>query len=146
MKVYGLVGENIEYSFSKKYFTERFQNTNALDCTYENFDIVTIADFPNLVQNHSDLMGLNVTIPYKETVIPYLGELSKKATQIGAVNVIRFKKNGKLKGYNSDYYGFKKALRPLLQPHHKKALFKTFSESSFCEASLPMRCMTSPVI
>ena len=65
---------------------------------------------------------MNVTIPYKETVIPFLDKLSKKATQIGAVNTIKITKKGKLKGYNTDYYGFKKSLKPLLQPHHKKAL------------------------
>ena len=122
MKVYGLIGKNIAYSFSKKYFTERFANTNAADCIYENFDIASINEFSTVLQSHPDLAGLNVTIPYKETVIPYLDFLSKKAMAIGAVNVIRFKKNGKLKGYNSDYYGFRKALKPLLQIHHQNAL------------------------
>ncbi len=122
MKVYGLVGKNIDYSFSKKYFTERFENTNAIDCEYRNFDIATIDDFCALTKNNPDIAGLNVTIPYKESVIPFLDSLSKKAAAIGAVNVIRFKKNGHLKGYNSDYFGFKKAIKPLLQPHHKKAL------------------------
>lgn len=122
MKVYGLIGKNIDYSFSKKYFTERFTNTNATDCNYQNFDIDSIADFPNVILQNPDLMGLNVTIPYKETIVPYLDCLSKKATQIGAVNVIRFTKKRKLKGYNSDYYGFKKSLESILQPHHQKAL------------------------
>ena len=122
MKVYGLIGKNIGYSFSKKYFTERFANTNAADCIYENFDLASIDDFSAVIQSHSDLAGLNVTIPYKEAVMPHLHLLSKKAMAIGAVNVIRFKKNGVLKGYNSDYFGFKKALKPLLQDHHKKAL------------------------
>ena len=70
----------------------------------------------------SDLKGLNVTIPYKETVIPFLDKLSKKAVVIGAVNTIKITKKGKLKGYNTDFYGFQKSLEPLLQPHHKKAL------------------------
>lgn len=122
MKNYGLIGKNISYSFSQKYFTERFANTNATDCVYENFDIDEISDFPALMQNNPDLMGLNVTIPYKESIIPYLDSLSKKATQIGAVNVVRFTKKRKLKGYNSDYYGFKKSLETILLPHHKKAL------------------------
>lgn len=122
MKVYGLVGENIAYSFSKKYFTDRFANTNADDCIYENFDLQSIEDFPKLIQDNPNIVGLNVTIPYKETIIPYLDSLSKKATQIGAVNVIRFTKKGKLKGYNSDYFGFKKTIKPLLQAHHKRAL------------------------
>lgn len=119
---YGLIGKNISYSFSKKYFTEKFALVNLTDCTYENFDLQTITEFPKLIAENPDLKGLNVTIPYKEAILPYLDKLSKNAAQIGAVNVIRFTKKGKLKGYNSDYYGFMKSLAPLLQPHHKKAL------------------------
>ena|SRR6476620_8201818 len=120
-KQFGLVGKNIDYSFSRQYFTERFRKDN-LDYSYENFDIPEITAFPEIVSNNPNLAGLNVTIPYKEAIVPFLDKLSKKATAIGAVNVIRFTKNQKLKGYNSDYYGFKKSLAPLLQPHHKKAL------------------------
>lgn len=119
---FGLIGKNISYSFSKKYFTEKFALGNLEGYVYENFDVQSIEEFPKLITENPDLKGLNVTIPYKEEIIPYLSKLSKKATQIGAVNVIRFTKNGKLKGYNSDYYGFKKSLQTLLQPHHKKAL------------------------
>lgn len=119
---FGLVGKNISYSFSKKYFTEKLASGQLDDCRYENFDLPSVEEFPNLISSNPDLKGLNVTIPYKEAVIPYLNKLSKTATQIGAVNVIRFTKKGKLKGYNSDYYGFMKSLEPLLQPHHKKAL------------------------
>lgn len=122
MKVYGLIGRNIGYSFSKQYFTDRFANTNAEDCRYENFDLQTIDEFPAIIKQQTDLAGLNVTIPYKESIIPYLDSLSAKARKIGAVNVIRFTKKGKLKGYNSDYYGFKKSVEPLLQPYHQKAL------------------------
>jgi shikimate dehydrogenase len=121
-KQYGLVGRNISYSFSKKYFSEKFQNNNLTDHSYENFDLQEITEFPLIIKNNPDLAGLNVTIPYKETVIPFLDTLSKKAKKIGAVNTIRFTKNGKLKGYNTDWYGFSKALLPLLKPHHKKAL------------------------
>jgi len=121
-KKFGLIGKDISYSFSKKYFTDKFSQPLFNDCVYENFDIPSIEEFPNIIKNNPDLKGLNVTIPYKEAVIPYLDKLSEKATQIGAVNVIRFTKKGKLKGYNSDWYGFKKTLEPLLQPHHKKAL------------------------
>jgi shikimate dehydrogenase len=102
---FGLLGRNISYSFSKGYF-----------------DISEINYFTELVKNNPDLKGLNVTIPYKEQVIPFLDKLSKKAALIGAVNTIKFTKSGKLKGYNTDYYGFKKSLEPLLEPHHKKAL------------------------
>lgn len=129
---FGLIGKNISYSFSKKYFTEKFAMGNLEGYAYENFDIQTIEEFPAVIKNNPDLKGLNVTIPYKETIIPYLDKLSKNATKIGAVNVIRFTKKGtraegernevKLKGYNSDFYGFMKSLEPLLQPHHKKAL------------------------
>jgi shikimate dehydrogenase len=119
---YGLIGKNISYSFSKKYFTDKFALGNLDDCFYENFDIQTIEEFPTIIAGNPDLKGLNVTIPYKEAIIPYLNKLSKSAALIGAVNVIRFTKKGNLKGYNSDYYGFMKSLEPLLQPHHKKAL------------------------
>ena len=115
-KGFGLIGKGIGYSFSKKYFTERFDNDDALNCSYHNFDIANINLFPQLISDHPELSGLNVTIPYKETIVPFLEKLSPNAALIGAVNVIRFTKKGKLKGYNSDYYGFKKSLKPLLRP------------------------------
>lgn len=121
-KRFGLLGRNISYSFSKGYFTEKFANENFGGYSYENFDIASIDEFPEVIRNNKDLKGLNVTIPYKETIIPYLQKLSKKATQIGAVNTIKITKKGNLKGYNTDYFGFKKSLEPLLQSHHKKAL------------------------
>jgi shikimate dehydrogenase len=121
-KKFGLIGKDISYSFSKKYFTEKFSKELFDDCTYENFDIPNIEEFPNVLKDNPDLKGLNVTIPYKEAIIPFLDTMSDKAFRIGAVNVIRFTKKGNLKGYNSDWYGFKKTLEPLLQPHHKKAL------------------------
>lgn len=121
-KKFGLLGSNISYSFSKKYFTEKFSNELFEDTIYENFDIQTLEEFPTILKNNPDLKGMNVTIPYKETIIPYLDTLSEKAYKIGAVNVIRFTKKGNLKGYNSDWYGFMKSLEPLLQPHHSKAL------------------------
>lgn len=119
---FGLIGKNISYSFSKKYFTEKFALSNLDDCTYENYDLNSIEEFQTILKNNPDLKGLNVTIPYKEAIIPYLDKISKTAEKIGAVNVIRFTKKGKLKGYNSDYYGFMKSLKPLSKQHHKKAL------------------------
>ena len=119
---YGLIGKDIAYSFSKKHFTDKFVLGNLDDCSYDNFDIQTIEDFPNILTENPDLKGLNVTIPYKEKILPYLNKLSPSAAQIGAVNVIRFTKKRNLKGYNSDYYGFMKSLKPLLESHHKKAL------------------------
>ncbi len=120
-RLFGLVGKNIGHSFSRRYFTGRFARDNAPDA-YVNFDLADISEFPEMLKQHPDLAGLNVTIPYKEAVIPYLDHMSKKAAQIGAVNTIRFTRSGKRKGYNTDWYGFKKSLEPLLQPHHKKAL------------------------
>ena len=121
-KQYGLVGKNIGYSFSKAYFAEKFERENYKKLTYENFDIQEIFEFPGILKNNPDLQGLNVTIPYKEVVIPFLDKMSKNALKIGAVNTIKFTSSGKTKGYNTDFYGFKKSLKPLLNPHHKKAL------------------------
>jgi shikimate dehydrogenase len=119
---FGLIGKNISYSFSKAHFTKKFEDLNLPDYSYENIDFQDISEFEVYLQKNQNFRGLNVTIPYKETIIPFLDELSTKAAKIGAVNTIRFTKNGKLKGYNTDYYGFQKALKPLLQVHHKKAL------------------------
>ncbi len=121
-KRFGLLGRNINYSFSKGYFTDKFKKENLENCSYENFDIQEITAFSEIIEKNADIKGMNVTIPYKQTVIPYLHKLSKKAAKIGAVNTIKFTKKGKLKGYNTDYYGFMKSLTPLLQAHHKKAL------------------------
>jgi shikimate dehydrogenase len=107
MKTYGLIGYPLEHSFSGKYFTEKFEKENIQDCTYHLFPIETIQDFEQLKKQ--DIAGLNVTIPYKEQIIPYLDELDEHAKAIGAVNVIQFK-NGATKGYNSDYFGFKNSL------------------------------------
>jgi len=120
---FGLVGKNISYSFSKGFFNEKFQNLNLLlDYSYENLDFQTIEQFPEYIKQNPSISGLNVTIPYKEAIIPYLDKLSKKAIEIGAVNTIKITKSGKLKGFNTDYLGFKKSLEPLLNTSHKKAL------------------------
>lgn len=121
-KQFGLVGKNIAYSFSKKYFSDKFSTEYFEGCSYINFDIQTLEEFPSIIKNNPDLKGLNVTIPYKESVLPFLNKISKKATQIGAVNVIKITKKGNLKGFNSDYYGFGKSLKTILKPHHKNAL------------------------
>ncbi|MDO1500022.1 shikimate dehydrogenase [Winogradskyella maritima] len=118
---FGLVGKNIDYSFSRGYFAQKFK-TEALPHSYVNFDLNHIEDIITVFESTENLKGLNVTIPYKETIIPYLDRLSKKAKAIGAVNTIRFTKTGKRIGYNTDCYGFKKALKPHLKSHHKKAL------------------------
>ena len=118
---FGLVGKSISYSFSKKYFTQKFSELGLDDHSYENFDLETIAEFYGLMANHPDIKGLNVTIPYKEAVLPYLDQVSKEAKKIGAVNTIRMTKNG-LKGYNTDVYGFRKSIEPYLRDHHKNSL------------------------
>lgn len=118
---YGLVGKNIAYSFSEGYFAQKFKTLGLNGHSYKNFDLSRIEDFQELIAHTEDLKGLNVTIPYKEAIIPYLHSLDKKAKKIGAVNTIRFTKKG-LKGYNTDCYGFKKAISPFLKKHHKKAL------------------------
>lgn len=117
----GLLGKDIEYSFSRGYFKAKFE-AEQLPFTYENFDLENITMFPKLLKDHPDITGLNVTIPYKEQVIPYLDKLDKKAKKIGAVNTITFDSKNKLKGYNTDYYGFKNAIKPYIKKHHKKAL------------------------
>jgi shikimate dehydrogenase len=122
MKKLGLLGKDISYSFSRSYFKEKFEKEGITDITYENFDIENIDLFPSLINNTSKLKGLNVTIPYKEKVIPYLDKLNKKAKAIGAVNTIKITKKGKLIGYNTDCYGFKNSIKPFLKAHHKKAL------------------------
>lgn len=122
MRIFGLIGRNINYSFSVAYFSDKFQKENITDALYKNFDIPDVTYFLQILKKHKDLKGLNVTIPYKQEIIPYLDKLSKKAEEVGAVNTIKITKNGNLKGYNTDVYGFEKSLKPLLKPHHQKAL------------------------
>ncbi|MEN8116084.1 MAG: shikimate dehydrogenase [Bacteroidota bacterium] len=124
MKRYGLLGYPLTHSFSKRFFTEKFEKEN-INSTYQNFEIDTIEKFYEVVKNNPEVIGFNVTIPYKEQVIPYLDELNESAREIGAVNTIRVKRTHSgvhLKGFNTDTYGFESALKPLLKEHHKKAL------------------------
>ncbi len=122
MNKLGLLGKNISYSFSRSYFKKKFENEGIENTTYDNFDIESIDRFPSIIENTKGLKGLNVTIPYKQEVMPFLDKINKKAKEIGAVNTIKITKKGKLTGYNTDCYGFKKSLKPLLKPHHKSAL------------------------
>ncbi len=119
-KLYGLLGHPLGHSFSRAFFNDKFAR-EGIDAEYLNFDIESIEVLPQLLREHPNLCGLNVTIPYKKAVIPYLDSLSDEARAIGAVNVIRVTQDG-LKGFNSDIIGFMDSIRPLLQPHHKKAL------------------------
>lgn len=120
-KRYGLIGKNISYSFSSGYFQRKFEDLNLKYHQYHNFDIQSIDEFKHLIKDN-DLSGLNVTIPYKQSIIPFLDELDETALKIGAVNTIQITKSGKLIGFNTDVVGFQKSLEPLLMPTHKKAL------------------------
>ena len=114
MKKYGLIGYPLGHSFSRNFFNEKFASEK-INAEYVNFEIPTINDFPKIIAENPDLAGLNVTIPYKEQVIPYLDELDSDAAGIGAVNVIKLKLvNGKRKliGYNSDVIGFTRSIEP----------------------------------
>ena len=123
MKQYGLIGHPLSHSFSKKYFTEKFEKENILDCFYELFDINSINHFPEIVNQNPNLKGLNVTIPYKEQILPFLTDIDETAKQIGAVNTIKLSDNkNTIKGYNTDYYGFKKSLKPFVDINHERAL------------------------
>ncbi|XMO86834.1 shikimate dehydrogenase [Algibacter sp. AS12] len=122
MNKLGLLGKDISYSFSRTYFKKKFENENIKDTSYENFDIKNIDLFPSIIKETEGLKGMNVTIPYKEQVMPFLDKINKKAKAIGAVNTIRITKKGKLIGYNTDCYGFKNTIKPFIKSHHKKAL------------------------
>lgn len=110
MRKFGLIGYPLTHSFSPGYFAQKFAALDIRDATYELYPLPTIEQFPILMQ--ADVIGVNVTIPYKEQVIPYLDQLSTEAEAIGAVNVIHYYQ-GLLTGYNSDAYGFQAALEPL---------------------------------
>lgn len=118
---FGLLGKNISYSFSRGYFTKKFSELGLANHSYENFDLEDISKVTEIIQNTKNLSGLNVTIPYKQDIIPYLNELEPSAMEIGAVNTIKISRTG-LKGYNTDVYGFQKSIEPYLKNHHEKAL------------------------
>ncbi len=120
MDKYGIIGYPLGHSFSRAFFTEKFQREH-IDAEYVNFEIPSADMLPGIVQANPNLRGLNVTLPHKEAVIPMLDELSDEAKEIGAVNVIRVR-DGRLKGFNSDIIGFMDSIRPLLKPWHQHAL------------------------
>jgi len=115
MRKYGLIGYPLGHSFSQKYFTEKFAREEITGCTYENFPLKRIEEFPDLVRNNNDLYGLNVTIPWKTEILRYIDESETAITEIGAVNVLKIKrKDGKLRicGYNSDVVGIRDTVKP----------------------------------
>lgn len=123
-ELFGLVGYPLGHSFSESFFNNKF-DSEGIDAQYLNFEIPNINEFRNIINTNTNLRGLNVTIPYKEQVIPYLDDIDITASEIGAVNVVKFIRNGNnliLKGFNSDVIGFCNSLKPLLKPHHTHAL------------------------
>ncbi len=116
MRLFALIGYPLTHSFSKKYFTEKFEKEAIENSRYELLELPDYHDFPTLIKDHPDLIGLNVTIPHKQNVIPFLDELdAASAERIGAVNTIKVLPNGQLKGYNTDYYGFRLSLEQWLK-------------------------------
>lgn len=121
MNKYGLVGKTLGHSFSKKFFTEKFAN-EGLDAVYSNYEIPEVKEFLGIVKD-KDIIGLNVTIPYKQAVVGMMDSLSEDAKNIGAVNVVRIDHdNNTLKGFNTDVIGFTDSIRPLLKSQHTDAL------------------------
>lgn len=126
MAKFGLIGYPLSHSFSRKFFTGKFKN-EGIDAEYQNFEISDISLFPQVIKDNPDLVGLNVTIPYKTQIIPYLNEVDAEANEIGAVNVVKIDRmddgSVKLIGYNSDIIGFQNSIAPLIEKKiHKKAL------------------------
>jgi len=121
MRQFGLIGYPLTHSFSKKFFTEKFERENLTDCRYDTFSIPSIDDLRDVLKNNPELCGLNVTIPYKENVLSFLDEKTPLVKKIKACNCINIK-DGKLTGHNTDAPAFEKSLKEKLQPHHTKAL------------------------
>tara|TARA_B100000809_G_scaffold251870_1_gene285885 strand:+ start:706 stop:1437 length:732 start_codon:yes stop_codon:yes gene_type:complete len=117
--LYGLIGKKLGHSFSKGYFTDKFKSLN-IDATYNNYELESIDEVKDLLKTHG-LVGLNVTIPYKETIIPFLDEVDEVSRKIGAVNTIVIK-NGKTIGYNTDAYGFQQMIKPFFKSHHERSI------------------------
>ena len=117
MKRYGLIGYPLGHSFSQRYFTEKFEREGIAGCTYENFPIESIDRLDEVLERHPDLCGFNVTIPYKERIIPRLRSMAEEARKIGAVNCVRVTPEG-LVGHNTDAYGFRTSLLKLLDGAH----------------------------
>jgi shikimate dehydrogenase len=125
MRKYGLIGYPLGHSFSKKYFTEKFQTEGISDCCYDNYPLQDLNQFPKLISENPDLFGLNVTIPFKTDIIEFLDFVDSEASEIGAVNVIKIlRHNGKVKlsGFNSDVTGIRDTLMPYISPEVRNAV------------------------
>ena len=128
IRLFGLLGHPLSHSFSAKYFNEKFKAEN-LHCKYENFDLPEIPDLKSFIDSRINLAGLNVTIPYKMDIIEKLDSIDAEANKIGAVNVVQIK-NGKLKGFNTDYIAFMQSVSPLINPNNSRALILGFGGAS----------------
>lgn len=125
IRVYGLIGETLSHSFSQHYFEKKFQEEGLTDAKYENFALSSLDGLLEIITRNPLLIGLNVTIPYKKQVIPYLETLDEVSGKIGAVNTIKILRSGQtmhLAGYNTDVFGFRETLVPFLKAKHNKAL------------------------
>jgi len=125
MRFFGLIGKKLEHSFSPEYFKKKFEKEGISGVYYQLFPLQNIDQFNQLITDYTELFGLNVTIPYKQEIIPFLDEIDTNAKEIGAVNTIKFNRSNNklcLKGYNTDYLGFLESIKPLLKPYHTKAL------------------------
>ena len=109
-KLFGLIGYPLSHSFSKKYFTNKFEEEGISNSSYELFELENIEALPKILKQHPNLRGMNVTIPHKQQVMRYLDELDASAKQVGAVNTVKFAGDKRI-GYNTDYYGFKESLQ-----------------------------------
>ena len=121
MRIYGLIGNPLSHSFSKKYFTEKFSNENINDCEYQNFEIKNLPEEILSLKKNSFLSGLNVTIPYKSQIIPFLDTISREVHEINACNCIKID-GGNWRGFNTDITGFEKSFIPCLRLHNTRAL------------------------
>ena len=125
MKTFGLIGNRLGYSFSRNFFTEKFNLESLADQEYVNFELDSIEQFPGIFDQGKEICGLNCTIPYKQQIMTFLDEIDPEAAQIGAVNTVKItydNGNRYLKGFNTDIYGFEHSLRPMLDARHTKAL------------------------
>lgn len=141
--LFGLVGKNISYSFSANYFKNKFEKQNFSNFSYQNFDIQNINEFLKIIAVNPNLKGLNITIPFKESILPFLDKIDKKALKIGAVNCIKFTKDNKLKGFNVDWIGFYKTLEPFVKNHKKALVFGNGGASKavvFALKKLKIKC------
>ncbi|MFK8036877.1 MAG: shikimate dehydrogenase [Crocinitomicaceae bacterium] len=119
MQQFGLIGRSLNYSFSKEYFTNKF-NSLSINANYQNFECESISDVEELL-NNCQAFGLNVTMPYKEVIIPLLDFVDPIAIEVGAVNTV-VRVDGKWNGYNTDVFGFKQMIKPFFESHHERAI------------------------